>query len=252
MHNNPVTECDVEPVDTTLLIKSYLSKDESNVGPDFHKLIWSICGDNNVDAKNNIKIDPCLKLIKGCPLMINSNVDREKNLVKGTLGNFVGVRWKPGCTHHVEDYHGFKVMAAHVSDLECIFLKLEHGGKIVELKPEVNSIDITIPVCPVNNQRRKLKGFKISQFAVNLSLATTGHKLQGMTKDILILSEISLVPNWLYVVLSRVTTLQGLFLMMPLTMDMFFPIPDSLQNELDFLRKLEEDFICKISRETIN
>jgi len=252
MHNNPVTECDVEPADTTLLIKSYLSKDESNVGPDFHKLIWSICGDNNVDAKNNIKIDPCLKLIKGCPLMINSNVDREKNLVKGTLGNFVGVRWKPGCTHHVEDYHGFKVMAAHVSDLECIFLKLEHGGKIVELKPEVNSIDITIPVCPVNNQRRKLKGFKISQFAVNLSLATTGHKLQGMTKDILILSEISLVPNWLYVVLSRVTTLQGLFLMMPLTMDMFFPIPDSLQNELDFLRKLEEDFIRKISRETIN
>ncbi len=97
-----------------------------------------------------------------------------------------------------------------------------------------------------------MKGFKISQFAVNLSLATTGHKLQGMTKDILILSEISLVPNWLYVVLSRVTTLQGLFLMMPLTMDMFFPIPDSLQNELDFLRKLEEDFIRKISRETIN
>jgi hypothetical protein len=161
-------------------------------------LIWSLCGDDNVDAKNNIKIDPCLKLIKGCPVMINSNVEKERNLVKGTLGNFVGVRLKTGCSLHIEDYNGFKVLAAHISDLDSLYLMLENEKKIVELKPEANSVDISVPS---GTSRTKIKGFKICQFAVNLSLATTGHKLQGMTKDVLILSEISLVPNWLYVVL---------------------------------------------------
>jgi len=126
MNNNPSMESNIEPSDTAILIKSSVSREDSNVGPDFHKLIWSMCGDDNVDAKNNI----------------------EK--------------------------------------------------KIVELKPEANSVDISVPS---GTSRTKIKGFKICQFAVNLSLATTGHKLQGMTKDVLILSEISLVPNWLYVVL---------------------------------------------------
>jgi len=244
MCNNPIMDSNIEPSDTAILIKSYISKDEYNVGPDFHKLIWSICGDDNVDAKNNIKIDPCLRLIKGCPLMINSNVEKEKNLVKGTLGNFSGVRFKIGCSFHIEDYNGFKVLAANVFDIDCLFLMLQDNKKIVELKPEQNTVDISIPS---GSSKMKIKGFKISQFAVNLSLATTGHKLQGMTKDIMILSEVSLVPNWLYVVLSRVTTLQGLFLMTPLTENMFHPIPQSLQCELDFLKDLEKRFMSKIN-----
>ena len=243
MNNNPSMESNIEPSDTAILIKSSVSREDSNVGPDFHKLIWSMCGDDNVDAKNNIKIDPCLKLIKGCPVMINSNVEKERNLVKGTLGNFVGVRLKTGCSLHIEDYNGFKVLAAHISDLDCLYLILENDQKIVELKPEVNSVDISVPS---SISRTKIKGFKICQFAVNLSLATTGHKLQGMTKDVLILSEISLVPNWLYVVLSRVTSLQGLFLLTPLTKDMFQPISKPLQRELDFLKDLEKQFMSKI------
>jgi hypothetical protein len=57
----------------------------------------------------------------------------------------------------------------------------------------------------------------------------------------------SLVPNWLFVVLSRVTTLQGLFLITPLTKYMFQPIPQSLQCELDFLKDLEKQFMSKIN-----
>jgi hypothetical protein len=153
------------------------------------------------------------------------------------------VRLKTGCSLHIEDYNGFKVLAAHISDLDCLYLMLENDQKIVELKPEVNSVDISVPS---SISRTKIKGFKICQFAVNLSLATTGHKLQGMTKDVLILSEISLVPNWLYVVLSRVTSLQGLFLLTPLTKDMFQPISKPLQRELDFLKELEKQFMSKI------
>jgi hypothetical protein len=243
MRNNPSTESDTEPLDRTILIKSLLSKEDNNVGPDFHKFLWSMCGDDNVDATNNTKIDPCLKLIKGSPLMMNSNAQKGKSVVKGTLSNFIGVRWKAGCSPHIEDYNGYKVYAANITDLECLVMMLETDKRIVELKPEVTSVDIAVPGI---STRHRLKGFKICQFPVNLSLATTGHKLQGMTKDILILSEISLKPNWLYVVLSRVTTLEGLYLMMPLTMDMFQPIPQPLQRELDFLRELERQFMSEM------
>ena len=46
--------------------------------------------------------------------------------------------------------------------------------------------------------------------------ATTGHKLQGMSVNKLIIVSWSSKENWVYVVLSRVRTLKGLFLLKPL------------------------------------
>ena len=86
---------------------------------------------------------------------------------------------------------------------------------------------------------KEVKGCAIYQFPVNVSLAITGHKLQGMTVDILVLSEVHLSQNWLYVLLSRVTSLRGLFLMKPLRKDMFKPIASNLRRELEWLRELE-------------
>jgi hypothetical protein len=58
---------------------------------------------------------------------------------------------------------------------------------------------------------------RIVQFPINNDLATTGHKLQGMTKKFLIVSSITYnTINWIYVVLSIGTSLDGLFLMQPL------------------------------------
>ena len=55
-------------------------------------------------------------------------------------------------------------------------------------------------------------------FSVNICTAATGHNLQGRSKDILIISSWPKLQgkaafiNWEYVVLSRVRTLEGLFL----------------------------------------
>jgi hypothetical protein len=55
---------------------------------------------------------------------------------------------------------------------------------------------------------------KIKQIPANTSNnATTGHKLQGMSKDVIIVESwptASMFKNWEYVVLSRVRTLAGL------------------------------------------
>mmetsp|Transcript_179 Transcript_179/g.273 ORF Transcript_179/g.273 Transcript_179/m.273 type:complete len:102 (+) Transcript_179:1-306(+) len=52
----------------------------------------------------------------------------------------------------------------------------------------------------------------VTQIPVNASDAITGHKLQGLTKDNVIVFSWSNSTNWIYVVLSRVRTLSGLYL----------------------------------------
>jgi len=181
-----------------------------------------------------------LKLIQGCPLMITTNTEKKRDLVKGMTASYVGVRWKDGKCPHVEDYHGYKVNCGHVTDIECIILKLHTNGKHVELQPEIFQPSIKFPGM---NKKSVIKGYHIMQFPVNQSLAVTGHKLQGTTVELLILAEINLTMNWLYVLLSRVTSLQGLYLMKPLKKSMFKPICNNLKLELEWLRGLERTLL---------
>eukprot|EP00985_Skeletonema_marinoi_P034985 scaffold45324_cov168-Skeletonema_marinoi.AAC.5 len=72
---------------------------------------------------------------------------------------------------------------------------------------------------------------KVKQVPVNSNIATTGHKLQGMSKDVLIIIINDWnyrCANWVYVVLSRVRTLAGLYLMKPLDLERSFNVPQSL------------------------
>jgi hypothetical protein len=84
-------------------------------------------------------------------------------------------------------------------------------------------------------------------FPVNNALATTGHKLRGMTKKFLIVSSINYnTANRIYVVLSRVTSLVGLFRMQPLKPN-FNPKPTTLlQQEWMFQRHLEKETLLHL------
>ena len=65
----------------------------------------------------------------------------------------------------------------------------------------------------------------MTQFPVNLNDATTGHKLQGSSKDHVIISswlKTGLFKNWVYTVLSRVQTLDELYLLEPIDMERSF------------------------------
>jgi len=241
--NSPHYTSAMEASAATLIIKGFVSKQRKDVGSDFHRLLWATCGDDNLTVSTTTKVDPCLKLIQGCPLMVNKTIDRKQNIVKGAMGHYIGVRWKPGCKPHIEDYHGYKVSCAFMNDIECLVVKLQVNGRCIELHPEEFSVTIKFPGF---HNKNLLKGYQILQFPVNLALAITGHKLQGMTLDIMVLSEINLSSNWLYVMLSRVTTLKGLFLMMPLTKQMFKPLSPSLKRELEWLRELEKQLLLRL------
>jgi hypothetical protein len=242
--NNPKYTSMEEPSTTCLIIKGMITKQKRDVGEDFHKLVWAALGDDNITSGTAVKVDPCLKLIKGCAIMVNQNIDRKQGIVKGAMGNFAGVKWKTGKTPHIEDYHGYKVYCAEPDDIEYMVIKMKTEQKYIKLDFQEMPVSIKFPGC---NNKNVLKGYHIKQFPINLALAINGHKLQGMTVDILILSEINLTSNWLYVLLSRVTTLEGLFLMEPLRKNMFKPIEKQLKQELEFLRQKEQELLLQIN-----
>ena len=64
---------------------------------------------------------------------------------------------------------------------------------------------------------------------INMNNVTIGHKQQGMSKDWLVVVAWSLLQNWIYVVLSCVRLLNGLFLLKPMPgycLDKFQVPPD--------------------------
>lgn len=76
------------------------------------------------------------------------------------------------------------------------------------------------------------------QLPVNLNDATTAHKLQGASKNLLIVNNWAYSHGWVYTVLSRVRTLRGLFLNAPLIFKKdAFQLPQELLWFRDRLKK---------------
>lgn len=86
---------------------------------------------------------------------------------------------------------------------------------------------------------------------VNIATACTGHKLQGRSKDTLIVTSWPnfknnvVFQNWEYVVLSRVRTLNGLFLLRPLDMDKSYAPTQELIKYMKRAKKAEATLLKK-------
>ena len=97
------------------------------------------------------------------------------------------------------------------------------------------------------------------QIPANSNDATTGHKLQGMSKDVIIVSSwptggLSLMfKNWEYVVLSRVRTLSGLYLIEPIDMEKSFNPSPELRSYMERAMQKEKEILekCRIAMSQI-
>ncbi len=89
------------------------------------------------------------------------------------------------------------------------------------------------------------------QIPANSNDATTNHKLQGMSKDAIIVSSwptrslAAMFKNWEYVVLSQVRTLTELYLVKPIDMDKSFQPSPQLASYMDKIRAFEKDMLEK-------
>lgn len=252
----------IDPANSSaIIIKGLISKQGRSVGEQFHYCVWSLCGDADVESSQQQKVDPCLKLFAHCPVMITTNTNKQRGIYKGTTALFVGLKWKRNHNGNEENIGGIKVLTATVDMIESLVLRLDGpirassgSSNLFEVAAETFKVKIQIP--HESNDRtgaqdtKMVRGLHITQFPINCSIATTGHKLQGMTKDILIVAETTKnVANWLYVVLSRVTSRQGLFLLQPLTMDMFVSPDWKLQREIRWLRNHEKQLFERLNVE---
>jgi hypothetical protein len=84
---------------------------------------------------------------------------------------------------------------------------------------------------------------KMKQIPANINNATTGHKLQGISKDVISVASwpaISMFKNWEYVVLSRVRTLSGLYLVKPIDINKSFEPSDELKKYIKHAKEEEQ------------
>ena len=89
----------------------------------------------------------------------------------------------------------------------------------------------------MKGDERELLQMKATQPAFVINNATTGHKLQGSGVDSLFVHNWSYVTNWVYVMLSRVKTRQGLFCRKPLSKDLSkYAVPEALRNMIERFR----------------
>ena len=98
--------------------------------------------------------------------------------------------------------------------------KENEPGEIKRITPKKGrSLKAKIPIpeygSPFDHKTKRTAGTRIQfvQFPLNISSARTVHKLQGRSIDNLMVSSFDYTDNWIYVVLSRVKTIKGLFLM---------------------------------------
>ena len=100
--------------------------------------------------------------------------------------------------------------ASNVDYLLCKFADTDNTFKVYAERT-LCRIDFPIELIPGMKKRHTLSAH-INRFPILPNNCTTGHKLQGQTKESLFVNAWNYGKNWPYVVLSRVKQLSGLFL----------------------------------------
>ena len=115
-------------------------------------------------------------------------------------------------------------------------LMKEQQSRRFKLDPQTTYPTVKYTDHDLSNYREEAK-CKMTQIPVVLADAITGHKLQGMTIPHVIISSWGyFAKNWPYVVISRSTTFEGLYLLHPIDMDKSFAPPRDL---VEYLKRAE-------------
>jgi hypothetical protein len=115
----------------------------------------------------------------------------------------------------VENWEGKKVWTVSAKDVNYVTFK--HWPKRPWNKPAVFKLapkqftNTTFKYPLIDDFIQSITNVVILQVSVKSNIGTTGHKLQGMSQDTLIVHSWNYrTPNWAYDVLSRVQTRLGL------------------------------------------
>jgi hypothetical protein len=253
LNTHPTVDSEDEPPNHTLMIEATIRKGEGSstkkgakVSQSIHDTITTSLGDNDVRATGfqckDAKIEPLLRVYPGSHHMCITNEDLDKGRGNGTLCRCVRVKLKKNNRRRWKNWDGRKVWTVSADDVRWV--EFEHwpapprnAAQRFRLEPKTFSATVNFPVAEGCTLRVGKVSF--TQIPVNSNIATTGHKLQGMSKDTLIVNSWNYrCANWIYVVLSRVRKRVGLHLTTPLDLEREFNVPESL---IEFERRMRND-----------
>ena len=230
------------PKNTVIIESAIFDRNNERCQRSFETKVYNRCGDTNVRVGRSKKIDPALQFYSGIPLMIIDNTNIKEGRGNGTRCIGISVHLKKDCNVGYSNIDGRFVHTVSVLDLEYMVCEMivenkNERPKRFKLYPDKYTATITMKI---NNMQHKV-GAKIIQFGVNSNKATTGHKLQGASLNKMVVRSWEYgVPNWIYVVLSRVRSLKGLFICEKLDYTKDFSVEPNLLKEEERLRSLED------------
>ena len=161
----------------------------------------------------------------GQPVMINENIDVANCIANGAEGIFKGVVFKAGVDFvdlDIITIDGYRIYCAGAHQLESLTIEMKDGLNpgIIQLNAKDFSVKAELPISfgqnVASHTQRARVVMKLHQFPLNIANCRTAHKLQGRTLGNLVITSWCMGKGWPYVALSRVRTLKGVFLRLPL------------------------------------
>ena len=238
------------PVDNMIVIKASdikirkPGKRDLSMNNHDKEYVFENCADNKVTTNSGGSrgkghfVDPLLKLYYGVPMMLLTNEDVPNGHANGTRVVLKQVVLHDDAVPKVEAFDGTNCRCVHADDVMHLLCETT-SGKLFKIKPKRMTCSLKVPVpaesAPKENSFLKFST-RLTQLPLIANSATTGHKLQGQTKDNLVIAVWSGRKNWNYVALSRVTTREGLYLVSTLPYDADFSIAPDLIAMLDSFR----------------
>ena len=180
------------------------------------QILFTKCSESHCRNSHKKRCDPLLCLFKGCFLMGTENDDVKNGIANGTTSTFEKIIFKKGAGPKPMIMHGKWIYGIDMENVEYIILKWHdsrfHGT--FKVKPQQSKFNVKFPIDEIGFKSTRIScSINMTVLPVVLNHATTGHKLQGKSVNELVIAEWSAVKNWAYVVLSRVRTLDGLYLL---------------------------------------
>ena len=190
------------------------------------RFFWETCGESDISFKGrqSARMDPVLKLYHGCPIMLPTNICVPEGQANGTQAVVDKIFLKPGANiYQTKLDNGTPITSVFASQVEYIQAKHCNASidpSLFQVKPKQHSFTARFPrpkdLQSSSKDKYQYIEMQAKQIPIISSNATTGHKLQGSGVETLFVHNWSYQPNWVYVMLSRLTTSEGLYARVPL------------------------------------
>ena len=178
----------------------------------FHnrKIFWENCGEDDIKLprEHNGRMDPLLKLYKGCQLMLVLNNNVRCGEANRTTVTLVSICLKPNIVPIQIIIGKLPVKAVYASQVVSIVLKhnipkfIPNTFQLEPIEFHITTRILKPKLLQMTEDKHEMVKMKATQLPVISNQATTRCKLQAASINQLFLNNWNYTTNWPYAVLS--------------------------------------------------